>query len=405
MSKLIQLAGKLKAVAPYIRTEDEAIELAKVLAADLRSGSSIRDRQRLLPHDEMALVAQSGLLGVTVPADYGGADISNPFLAEVLAILSEADSSIGQIPQNHFYILEVLRLAGTEEQKRYFFTRALAGDHFANALAERNGNAAGVISTRLTPDGPGFRISGQKYYSTGALFADWVAVFALDAQGRTVMAIIPRKSEGLTVTDDWSGFGQRTTASGTVTFSNVYVAADSVVDYDKAFEQPAPLGSLGQLLHAAVDLGIARAAFVDMIDFVRTKSRGNSNLAIEVASDDPLAIAKAGSIAVKIEAASAIIERAGRKIDMAQVSPSPEAASEASLAVATAKILTTEAALEATNALFELAGTSATDESLNLDRHWRNARTHTVHDPVRWKHHAIGDYHLNGRLPKPNGQF
>lgn len=405
MSRLIQLAGKLKAVAPYIRTEDEAIELAKVLAADLRSGSSIRDRQRLLPHDEMALVAQSGLLGVTVPADYGGADISNPFLAEVLAILSEADSSIGQIPQNHFYILEVLRLAGTEEQKRYFFSRALAGDHFANALAERNGNAAGVISTRLTPDGPGFRISGQKYYSTGALFADWVAVFALDAQGRTVMAIIPRKSEGLTVTDDWSGFGQRTTASGTVTFSNVYVAADSVIDHDKAFEQPTPLGSLGQLLHAAVDLGIARAAFVDMIDFVRTKSRGNSNLAIEVASDDPLAIAKAGSIAVKIEAASAIIERAGRKIDMAQVSPSPEAASEASLAVATAKILTTEAALEATNALFELAGTSATDESLNLDRHWRNARTHTVHDPVRWKHHAIGDYHLNGRLPKPNGQF
>ncbi len=405
MSRLIQLAGKLKAVAPYIRTEDEAIELAKVLAADLRSGSSIRDRQRLLPHDEMALVAQSGLLGVTVPADYGGADISNPFLAEVLAILSEADSSIGQIPQNHFYILEVLRLAGTEEQKRYFFSRALAGDHFANALAERNGNAAGVISTRLTPDGPGFRISGQKYYSTGALFADWVAVFALDAQGRTVMAIIPRKSEGLTVTDDWSGFGQRTTASGTVTFSNVYVAADSVIDHDKAFEQPTPLGSLGQLLHAAVDLGIARAAFVDMIDFVRTKSRGNSNLAIEVASDDPLAIAKAGSIAVKIEAASAIIERAGRKIDMAQVSPSPEAASEASLAVATAKILTTEAALEATNALFELAGTSATDEGLNLDRHWRNARTHTVHDPVRWKHHAIGDYHLNGRLPKPNGQF
>jgi SfnB family sulfur acquisition oxidoreductase len=405
MSKVIQLAGKLRAVAPYIRTEDEAIELARVLGADIRSGSSIRDRQRLLPHDEMAMISQSGLFGITVPADYGGAEISNPFLAEVVAILSEADSSIGQIPQNHFYILEVLRLAGTEEQKRYFFTRALAGDHFANALAERNGNAAGVISTRLVPDGPGFRISGQKYYSTGALFADWIAVFALNAEDRVAMAIIPRDSEGLKITDDWAGFGQRTTASGTVTFSNVYVAADSVVDYDKAFEQPTPLGSLGQLLHAAVDLGIARAAFADMVDFVKTRSRGNSNLAIEIASEDPLAIAKAGSIAVRIEAAAAVIERAGRLVDMAQVTPSADAAGEASLAVATAKILTTEAALEATNALFELAGTSATDESLNLDRHWRNARTHTAHDPVRWKHHAIGDFHLNGRLPKPNGQF
>ena len=405
MSKVINLAGTLRAVAPYIRTEDEAIDAAKALADEIRAGSSLRDRQRILPHHEMELTAQSGILGVTIPAEYGGADISNPFLAELLAILSEADSSVGQIPQNHFYILEVLRLAGTDEQKRYFFTRALAGDHFANALAERNAESAGAINTRLVPDGPGYRISGQKYYSTGALFADWIAVFAQDPHDRIVMAIVPRDTNGLTITDDWAGFGQRTTASGTVVIDNIYVSADSVIDYYKAFEQPAPLGSLGQLLHAAVDLGIARAAFADMIDFVRTKSRGNSNLGIEIASDDPLAIAKTGFVALKIEAAAAVIERAGRKVDVAQVSPSATAAAEASLAVAAAKILTTEAALEATNALFELAGTSATDESLNLDRHWRNARTHTVHDPVRWKYHALGDYHLNGRLPKPNGQF
>lgn len=405
MSKVIQLAGRLRAVAPYIRTEDEAIELAKALAADIRSGSGARNRQRLLPHDEMAMLSQSGLLGITVTTDYGGADISNPFLAEVLAILSEADSSIGQILQNHFYILEVLRLAGTEEQKRYFFTRALAGDHFTNALAERNGNSAEVINMRPVPDGPGFRIFGQKYYSTGALFSDWVAVFALDTQDRIVMAIIPRDIEGLTVTGDWAGPGQRATASGSVTFSNVYVSADSIVDHYKAFEQPTPLGSLGQLLHAAVDLGIARAAFADLIDFVKTRSRGNSNVPFEIVSDDPMAIARAGSIAVKIEAAAAVIERAGRMVDMAQVSPSADAAREASIAVATAKILTTEAALEATNALFELTGTSATDEGLNLDRHWLGTRTHTVHDPVGWKHHAIGDYHLNGRLPMQTGQF
>ncbi|TNM61877.1 SfnB family sulfur acquisition oxidoreductase [Aliirhizobium smilacinae] len=405
MSKVIKLAGKLRAVSPYIRTEDEAIEAAKALAGEIRTGSSLRDRQRILPHHEMELTAQSGILGVTVPSEYGGADISNPFLAEVLAILSEADSSVGQIPQNHFYILEVLRLAGTEEQKRYFFTRALAGDHFANALAEKNGEAAGMISTRLVPDGPGYRISGQKYYSTGALFADWIAVFAQDEQDRIVMAIVPRDTDGLMITDDWAGFGQRTTASGTVIIDNIYVSADSVIAHYRAFEQPTTLGSLGQLLHAAVDLGIARAAFADMIDFVKTKSRGNRNIDIEIASADPLAMAKTGSIAVKIEAAAAVIERAGRKVDIAQISPSAAAASDASLSVAAAKILTTEAALDATNALFELAGTSATDESLNLDRHWRNARTHTVHDPVRWKYHAIGDFHLNGRLPRPNGQF
>jgi SfnB family sulfur acquisition oxidoreductase len=405
MSEVISLAEKLRVIPPYLRTEDEAIDAAKALADKIRAGSSLRDKQRILPCREMELMAQSGILGVTVSVEYGGADISNLFLAEVMAILSEADSSIGQIPQNHFYILEVLRLAGTEEQKRYFFSRALAGDHFANALAEKNTKAAGFIHTRLIPDGPGYRISGQKYYSTGALFADWIAVFAQDPQDRIVMALVPCDTDGLTITDDWAGFGQRTTASGTAVIDNVYVAADRVIDHYKAFEQPGTLGSLGQLLHAAVDLGIARAAFADMVDFVKTRSRGNRNLGIEFAGDDPLLIARTGSIAVGIEAAVSVIERAGRKIDVAQVSPSPEAATEASLAVAAAKILTTEAALEATNALFELAGTSSTDEALNLDRHWRNARTHTVHDPVRWKHHAIGDFHLNGRLPSPNGQF
>ncbi|AYD04357.1 SfnB family sulfur acquisition oxidoreductase [Neorhizobium sp. NCHU2750] len=405
MSKVISLAETLRALAPCIRTEDEAIEAAKSLADEIRSGSNLRDRQRILPHHEMEMAGQSGLLGITVPVEYGGADISNPFLAEVLAILSEADSSIGQIPQNHFYILDVLRLAGSEEQKRYFFGRALAGDHFANALAEKNAEAAGMVSTRLVADGPGFRISGQKYYSTGALFADWIAIFALDIQDRIMMAIVPRATEGLTIIDDWTGFGQRTTASGTVLIDNVYVAADSVIDYYRVFEHPSPLGSLGQLLHAAIDLGIARAAFADMIDFVKTKSRGNRNLGIEIASSDPLAIARAGSVAARIEAAAAVIERAGRKVDIAQVSPSADTVTDASLTVAAAKILATEAALEATNTLFELAGTSATDESLNLDRHWRNARTHTVHDPVRWKHHALGDFHLNGKLPQPNGQF
>lgn len=219
------------------------------------------------------------------------------------------------------------------------------------------------------------------------------------------MAIVPKGTEGLTIVDDWDSFGQRTTASGTVLIENVYVSADSVIAYHRAFERHAPVGSLGQLLHAAIDLGIARAAFADMLDFVRHKARGMRNLGIETASSDPLTVARAGSIAVKLEAAAAVLERAGRKVDVAQITPSPETAVDASLAVAAVKILTTEAALDATNGLFELAGTSATKEELNLDRHWRNARTHTVHDPVRWKHHAIGDFHLNGKVPKPNGQF
>lgn len=405
MNNVIRLAAKPRPVPPHLATEDEAVEAARSLATVLAEGASLRDHQRLLPFPEMELLSQSGILGITVPTEHGGADISNPFLAEVIATLSQADASIGQIPQNHFYILEVLRLAGTAEQQRYFFSRALAGDHFANALAETGTKAAGEISTRLVRDGAGFRISGQKYYSTGALFCNWIAIFALDPSDRMVMAMVPRETAGVTVVDDWAGFGQRTTASGTVTIDNVYVTADCVIGHEDLFDQANTLGSLGQLLHAAVDLGIARSAFADMIQFVQNKARGNRSLGVAKASDDPLAIARTGTIAVKIEAASAMLEQAGRKVDVAQINASPQTSAEASFAVATAKIITTDAALEAANALFELAGTSSTDEKLNLDRHWRNARTHTVHDPVRWKYHAIGDFHLNGRLPQPSGIF
>lgn len=405
MSEIVQLAGKIRSVPTYLATEDQALDVATNLARDVAVGASHRDRERLLPHHEIELLAQSGLLGISVPADFGGADISNAFLAEIVATISAADSSVGQIPQSHFSILEALRLSGADEQKKYFFSRALAGELFANAQAETGNKSAGEIATQLIADGPGYRITGRKYYSTGALFAEWIAIFALNPQGRQVMAIVSRETAGLEIIDDWNGFGQRTTASGTVVMEHVYVSPDSIIDHYRSLEGPAPLGSLGQLLHSAIDLGIARAAFSDMVDFVRGKSRGNANLGVETATADTLTIARTGTIAVKLEAASAMLERAGRKVDIAQISPSHDNAIDASLSVAAAKILTTEAALEATNGLFELAGTSATSQEFNLDRHWRNARTHTVHDPVRWKHHAIGDFHLNGAVPRPSGQF
>jgi len=309
----------------------------------------------------------------------------------------------GQIPQNHFYILEALRVDGSEDQKRYFFARALAGDRFGNALSERGTKTVGHYDTRITRDGPGYRINGRKFYSTGVLFADWVTVFALDEVDKLVMAFVPKGTEGIEIIDDWDGFGQRTTGSGTTVLNNVYVNADHVVLHHKGFERPTTIGSVGQIIHAGVDLGIARAAFAETLDFVKTRSRPWMDSGVERASDDPLTIAKVGQIAVRLEAAAATVERAGRKVDAAQVETTEKRVVEATLAVAAAKVLTTEIAIEASNTLFELAGTASVKLDLNLDRHWRNARTHTLHDPVRWKYHVVGNYHLNDVIPPKNG--
>ncbi len=403
METILQYQPIVKQTAGRLRSDFEAIETARALASDFATRASDRDANRTLPYDELDEIARSGLLAITVPSEYGGLDVSNAILAEVTAILSEADASIGQIPQNHFYILEALRVDGSEDQKRYFFGRALAGDRFGNALSERGTKTVADYNTRITPEGPGYRVNGQKFYSTGVLFADWITVFALDPEDRLTMSFLAKGTEGIEIVDDWDGFGQRTTGSGTTILNNVYVNADAIVFHHKGFERPTTIGSVGQIIHAGVDLGIARAAFAETLDFVRTQSRPWKDSGVERAADDPLTIAKIGEIAIKIEAASALIERAGRKVDVAQMDATEANVIDATLSVAAAKVLTTEVALAASTTLFELAGTSATRIGLNLDRHWRNARTHTLHDPVRWKAHVVGNFHLNGVVPPKNG--
>ena len=403
METILQYQPIVKQTAGRLRSDFEAIETARALAADFATRASDRDANRTLPYDELDEIARSGLLAITVPAEYGGLDVSNAILAEVTAILSEADASIGQIPQNHFYILEALRVDGSEEQKRYFFGRALSGDRFGNALSERGTKTVADYNTRITPEGPGYRVNGQKFYSTGVLFADWITVFALDPEYRLTMSFLAKGTEGIEIIDDWDGFGQRTTGSGTTILNNVYVNADTIVFHHKGFERPTTIGSVGQIIHAGVDLGIARAAFAETLDFVRTQSRPWKDSGVERAAGGRLTITKVGEIAIKIEAATALIERAGRKVDVAQMDATEANVVDATLSVAAAKVLTTEVALTASTTLFELAGTSATRIGLNLDRHWRNARTHTLHDPVRWKAHVVGNYHLNGVVPPKNG--
>ncbi|MCD7109354.1 SfnB family sulfur acquisition oxidoreductase [Rhizobium sp. DKSPLA3] len=404
MTKLIRLnTHDTDRTADRIASEEEALSVARTLAADFALTASERDRDRTLPHAEMDRLAASGLLAITVPADFGGIDVSNAVLAEVTAILSEADGSIGQIPQNHFYILEALRHDGTDDQKRFYYGRALAGDRFGNALSETGTKTVGHYNTRLTRDGAGFRIDGRKFYSTGVLFADWIAIFALDEDEKITISFVPRGTEGVEIVDDWDGIGQRTTGSGTTILDGVRVPPSAVVRHHKGFERPGTIGSVGQIIHAGIDLGIARAAFADMVRFIRTVSRPWTNSGVERASEDPLTIARVGQVAIRIEAATAIVDYAGRKVDHAQVDLTEETAVAASLAVASAKVLTTEIAIEATNTLFELAGTASAREGLNLDRHWRNARTHTLHDPVRWKYHVAGNFHLNDVPPPRSG--
>ncbi|WP_406450117.1 SfnB family sulfur acquisition oxidoreductase [Streptomyces sp. NBC_01622] len=393
-----------RATAHVIADDAEALVLAAALADEFRAGASARDSERRLPRAELDRLSDSGLLAVTVPAEYGGADVSSQTLAEIFRLLGSADGSLAQIPQSHFAYVNVIRRQGTPDQRKFFYTELLAGRRFGNAQSEAGTKHVQDIRTRLTlrPDGS-YELTGVKHYSTGALFADWIPVLARTEDDNLHVAYVPSDAEGVTVVDDWDGMGQRTTASGTVRLEAVSVPADRVLPHHLTFDGPQLHGAVAQLLHAAIDAGIAGGALAEAAEFVRTKSRPWFESGLETAAEDPLLIQRFGELAIQTRASEALLIQAARAVDEASANLTDDSAAEASIAVAAAKVHAAQTAVEVAGALFEVSGTRSALNSLNLHRHWRDARTHTLHDPARWKIQHIGRYVLNGTRPPRHG--
>jgi SfnB family sulfur acquisition oxidoreductase len=385
--------------AHIIKDDAEAIQIAHRLAAEFAEGAALRDREGLLPLAELDAFSQSGLWGINVPKAYGGAGVSYVTLAEVIKIISAADPSLGQIPQNHLAIVEHISSDGTEEQKRFLFGEVLRGIRFGNAFSESGSKNVAAFETKIAPSGDGYVVKGKKFYSTGALLSHIVPIVAVDDEGKPFLAFAARQSKGLEIINDWSSFGQRTTASGTVIIDDVYVSADRVVPAYLAFARPTAAGPISQIIQAAVDAGIAKGAIEDTIRFIKTNARPWLDSGQERASEDHFTIAAIGDLKIKLHAAEAILERAARFIDIALAKPDEETVADAAVATAEAKALTAEIAILATNKIFELGGTRSTLAAHSLDRHWRNARTHTLHDPARWKYYHVGNYYLNDVKP------
>ncbi|MBB4236123.1 acyl-CoA dehydrogenase family protein [Rhizobium esperanzae] len=367
MGTVSQFQDNLRPPAHRIESEEEAISTARNLAAAFRHQASERDINRILPHAELDALSISGLTAITVPPDYDGLDMSNALLAEIVAIIAEGDASIGEALESHFCVLETLRTQATEDLQASLFARVLQGDRFAGAIF--------ADGTELTAEGPGYRLSGRTRQAPGLLFADWIAAAATVPPSRSVTLYLASGGEGVQVVDDWDGFGQRTNGSATAIVGTLHVNADTVA--------PAPSSgsstgiSLGLLLKAGVSLGIARAAWTDLTAAV---------------GDSADILPRLGERALRIETAAAALERAGRKLDIAQVNPVEAAMADAHFSASAAAILAGETALDTANALFELAGVTSAGIGLNLDRHWRNARIHALSLPRDRLLRAAGEY-------------
>jgi SfnB family sulfur acquisition oxidoreductase len=398
------------AVQRAVTSSEAALAAADTFAESLSDSVIERDRSGELPVAELQRFDDSGLAAITVPASDGGLDLPMTTLAEVIRRIAAVDPAVAQAPQGHYLMVDVLAVWGDDHQRAALFGAVLAGGRFGNTLAERGGVHAQDLKTRITRDGSRLRLDGRKYYCTGALTSRWLAASAVDDDGRVVLAFVARDAPGVTLDRDWNVMGQRATVSGGVRYEAVEIDPSLVVDYAHAFEVPQQIGARAQLVHAAIEVGIAGGALRDARWFVTEKGRPFFEAVrsgqTETAGGDPYVIQRFGRLAAQVRAAETLLADAAAVQDEVGRRPADaEAAARGSIAVAQAKAFASEVAVTVASELFSMTGASAADEKYDLSRHWRNARTHSSHDPVDWKYHHAGNWLLNGVLPPNHGQL
>lgn len=378
---------------------------AQSLLPQIAEAAAARENARTLPYALVRQIAEAGLLSFRIPKAYGGPGGSVRDVIRFLVELAAVDSNIAQALRPNYGFIDSLLFGQDEAARQRWFPRLLAGHILGNGGLERGG-AHGSTAARIWREGQDFRVNGTKYYSTGALYADWISSIALNEDGKETSFIVPRGRAGVVLVDDFDTSGQRLTASGTTRFDNSFVAADEVRSGFFPRDRRNPVTPLFQLILAAVEAGIARNALSDAVHFAQKYARPIRHSSAEVSVDDPYVRETVGQIAAQAYAAEATVLRAADALDTAWAEQLSDAAlTRASVEIAQAQHFAVEAALKAAELAFDVGGASATDRRHNLDRHWRNARTVANHNPRQWKAAAAGAWHLKGEPPPTTGAF
>lgn len=401
--------SKLSAVPkPPVVTVAELNARADRILPQIAAGAAQRERDRQLPYEAVAQIAQAGLFTVRIPKRFGGAGGSVKDVIALLIRIASADSNVAQALRPGFGFVEGLlasRAEGAEEERERWFARYLQGAVIGNAGWEVGG-ANGAISARIVRDGEHFRASGSKYYSTGSLYADWVSAVALDENDQPVSFILPRDRQGLELLDDFDAMGQRLTASGTTHLHDVQVLASEIRTRTVEEGKRTIVTPFLQVFLAAVQAGIARNALNDAVTFAKEHARPIKHSSATRSVDDPYVELSVGDVSARAFTAEAVVLHAADSIDRAWAADlDAVAVDQAAVDVAQAQYIAAESALKAAELVFDVGGASTTGRAHNLDRHWRNARTVANHNPRHWKAAAVGAWQLKGTPPPTSGLF
>jgi len=379
----------------------------------IAEGALARERAGQHPVEALQWLRESGFTAVRVPRALGGGGASLRQLHLLLIALAAADSNLSHALRVHFRFTEGHWSQRDLPSSQKWLRRIADGAVIGAGNAERTGEH-GKFATNIRRQGDGYVLNGQKYYTTGSLYADYVSVSVTTESGELATVVVSTKAPGVEVVDDWVGFGQKGSGSGTTVFRDTPVAAEDVAP---------PVAGSGarwahvQLSHLATTAGIVRRATDEITDFVKQRARTYRQASAAVAKDDPLIQAVVGRADATAYALQAIVLQAAATLDdVANVQwalrVGPQAARtesalaalheqdiEAGLDTYRAQAVVFELALKTTTEIFEVGGSSAVDRNRHLDRHWRNVRTLASHNPLIYRHRQLGENRLNGNPP------
>lgn len=387
--------------APSERYERLAAPFRPLLAR-IRENAVARELNRTLPLTELGWLKDSGFTALRVPHDYGGAGASLPELFGLLTELGEADSNLVQALRGHFGFVENLLNSRDVQRRERWLVRAGKGETIGPASSEPGDAKRAEFSTHLIRDGANWRLEGTKFYTTGSLYSDWIDVGATDPDGNRVTASVRRDAPGVEVLDDWNGFGQTLTASGTAHFREVAVRAEDVASVEQRF---AYSPGYFQLFHLANLAGMGRAMSGEVAAAVAARTRTFTIGNADRVSQDAQILAVVGQVRSAAYCAGAIAQQNAfalqRVFDARNDEAVAEEAAIAELEICQSLNVVADLIIDAAGRLFDALGASATLKPNGLDRFWRNARTLASHNPRVYKERIVGDYAVNGTPPPP----
>lgn len=363
-----------------------------------------RERDRELVHGPVRDLLDGGFGVLRVPTAAGGLGGSLDDLFARLVDIAAVDPNLAHVFRGHIGFVESLAIA--DEGDPYvdrWYGRLRDGALVGNAQSERSATADTATSLTATDDPDVLLLDGRKYYTTGSIYADWIQLAAVAPDGTAHLVVAPARHPGTTIVDDWDGFGQPLTGSGSTTFERVPVDAGDLRPHDDDHGGGEYVAAVFQLTLLAVQAGIGRAALADTVAFVQPRRRLFGRDGETLPREDDIVQLAVGRVSALVDAAERLVRSGAQQLDRVRgTAPGAERTrllKEAALDVYRLQQVVPKLVLDAATELFEVGGASATGTGFALDRHWRNARTVASHNPALQRQRAIGDHELNGRFP------